>query len=47
MCIRDRIELIGLCHRVAILHGGKLQAMLDHDHLTEEELISHATDTHH
>jgi len=43
----ELIELIGLCHRVAILHGGKLQAMLDHDHLTEEELISHATDTHH
>jgi ribose transport system ATP-binding protein len=43
----ELIELIGLCHRVAILHGGKLQAMLDHDHLTEEELISHATNTHH
>ncbi|WP_432383040.1 sugar ABC transporter ATP-binding protein [Duganella sp. P38] len=43
----ELIELIGLSHRVAILRGGKLQAMLDHDHLTEEELISHATDTHH
>ncbi len=43
----ELIELIGLCHRVAVLHGGKLQAMLDHDHLTEEELISHATNTHH
>ena len=43
----ELIELIGLCHRVAILRGGKLQAMLDHAHLTEEELISHATDTHH
>ena len=43
----ELIELIGLCHRDAILHGGKLQAMLDHDHLTEEELISYATDTHH
>ena len=43
----ELIELIGLCHRVAVLHGGKLQAMLNHDHLTEEELISHATNTHH
>ena len=43
----ELIELIGLSHRVAVLHGGKLQAMLDHDHLTEEELISHATNTHH
>ena len=43
----ELIELIGLCHRVAVLRGGKLQAVLDHDHLTEEELISHATDTHH
>jgi ribose transport system ATP-binding protein len=43
----ELIELIGLCHRVAVLRGGRLQAVLDHDHLTEEELISHATDTHH
>jgi len=43
----ELIELIGLCHRVAVLHGGKLQAVLDQDHLTEEELISHATNTRH
>jgi ribose transport system ATP-binding protein len=43
----ELIELIGLCHRVAVLHAGRLQAVLEHDHLTEEELISHATDTHH
>ncbi len=43
----ELIELIGLCHRVAVLHGGTLQTTLDNDHLTEEELISHATNTHH
>jgi ribose transport system ATP-binding protein len=43
----ELIELIGLCHRVAVLRGGRLQAVLDQDHLTEEELIAHATDTHH
>ena len=43
----ELIELIGLAHRVAVLHGGRLQAVLDHEHLTEENLISHATNTHH
>jgi ribose transport system ATP-binding protein len=43
----ELIELIGLCHRVAVLHAGRLQTVLEHDQLTEEELISHATDTHH
>ena len=43
----ELIELIGLCHRVAVLHGGELQAVLGADHLTEEELISHATNTRH
>ncbi|MES3025173.1 MAG: sugar ABC transporter ATP-binding protein [Pseudomonadota bacterium] len=43
----ELIELIGLCHRVAVLRGGRLQAMLASEHLTEEELIAHATDTHH
>jgi ribose transport system ATP-binding protein len=43
----ELIELIGLCHRVAVLHAGRLQAVLEHDDLTEEELISQATDTHH
>ncbi len=43
----ELIELIGLCHRVAVLRAGSLQAMLTSDHLTEEELIAHATDTHH
>jgi ribose transport system ATP-binding protein len=43
----ELIELIGLSHRVAVLHGGRLQAVLDADQLTEENLIAHATDTHH
>jgi ribose transport system ATP-binding protein len=43
----ELVELIGLAHRVAVLHGGRLQAMLGPDQLTEENLIAHATDTHH
>jgi ribose transport system ATP-binding protein len=43
----ELIELIGLCHRVAVMHAGTLQTVLGQDHLTEEELISHATNTHH
>jgi ribose transport system ATP-binding protein len=42
----ELIELIGLSHRVAVLHGGHLQAVLGPDQLTEENLISHATNTH-
>ncbi|MET0982349.1 MAG: sugar ABC transporter ATP-binding protein [Telluria sp.] len=43
----ELIELIGLAHRVAVLHGGRLQAVLGPDQLNEENLIAHATDTHH
>jgi ribose transport system ATP-binding protein len=43
----ELIELIGLSHRVAVLHGGRLQAMLGPDQLSEENIISHATDTQH
>ncbi len=39
-------ELIGLCHRVAVMRAGRLAATLDAGHLTEEELIAHATGTH-
>ncbi|SHM35524.1 sugar ABC transporter ATP-binding protein [Rhizobacter sp. OV335] len=42
----ELIELIGLCHRVAVMRAGRLQATLSADHLTEEELIAHATGTH-
>ena len=43
----ELVELIGLSHRVAVLHGGRLQAVLGPDQLTEENLIAHATATHH
>ncbi|MCC7681371.1 sugar ABC transporter ATP-binding protein [Janthinobacterium sp. FW305-128] len=42
----ELIELIGLCHRVTVMRAGTLQATLSADHLTEEELIAHATGTH-
>jgi ribose transport system ATP-binding protein len=42
----ELIELIGLCHRVAVMRGGQLAATLGENHLTEERLIAHATGTH-
>jgi ribose transport system ATP-binding protein len=42
----ELIELIGLCHRVAVMRAGQLVATLGEDHLTEERLIAHATGTH-
>ena len=42
----ELMELIGLCHRVVVMRAGTVQATLDADHLTEEELIAHATGTH-
>jgi ribose transport system ATP-binding protein len=42
----ELIELIGLCHRVVVMRAGAVQATLDAGHLTEEELIAHATGTH-
>jgi len=42
----ELIELIGLCHRVVVMRAGAVQATLNADHLTEEELIAHATGTH-
>ena len=42
----ELVELIGTCHRVAVMRSGRLTAMLKADQLTEEELISHATGTH-
>ncbi len=41
----ELMELIGLCHRVAVMRAGRLVATLDADQLTEEELIAHATGT--
>ena len=42
----ELIELIGLCHRVAVMRAGALQTTLASEHLTEQELIAHATGTH-
>lgn len=41
----ELLELIGLCHRVAVMRAGRLQTTLQAPHLTEEELIAHATGT--
>ncbi|MDZ7862542.1 sugar ABC transporter ATP-binding protein [Acidovorax sp.] len=41
----ELMELIGLCHRVAVMRAGRLQTTLQEPHLTEEELIVHATGT--
>lgn len=41
----ELMELIGLCHRVAVMRAGRLQTTLQEPHLTEEELIAHATGT--
>ncbi|MBU2289382.1 MAG: sugar ABC transporter ATP-binding protein, partial [Gammaproteobacteria bacterium] len=41
----ELMELIGLCHRVAVMRAGRLVATLDADGLTEEALITHATGT--
>jgi ribose transport system ATP-binding protein len=42
----ELMELIGVCHRVAVMRGGRLQTILESQQLTEEELIAHATGTH-
>jgi ribose transport system ATP-binding protein len=42
----ELVELIGLAHRVVVMRAGRVQATLGADHLTEEELIAHATGTH-
>ena len=41
----ELMELIGLCHRVAVMRAGRIVSTLANDHLTEEELIAHATGT--
>ena len=41
----ELMELIGLCHRVAVMRAGRLVATLDGEQLNEKELIAHATGT--
>jgi ribose transport system ATP-binding protein len=42
----ELIELIGICHRIAVMRAGRLQATLSSHRLTEEALIAHATGLH-
>lgn len=42
----ELMELIGLCHRVAVMRHGYLQTILQTDQLNEQELIEYATGTH-
>ena len=42
----ELVELIGICHRIAVMRAGTLQATLAADELTEEALIAHATGLH-
>ncbi|WP_372657546.1 sugar ABC transporter ATP-binding protein [Hydrogenophaga sp.] len=42
----ELMELIGICHRVAVMRAGRLQTVLEAEQLTEEDLIAHATGTH-
>jgi ribose transport system ATP-binding protein len=43
----ELIELVGLCHRVVVMRGGRAVADIGLGRLTEEELIAHATGTRH
>jgi ribose transport system ATP-binding protein len=43
----ELIELIGLCHRVIVMRGGRIQVELPAAQLSEEELIAHATGARH
>jgi ribose transport system ATP-binding protein len=42
----ELVELIGLCHRVAVMRSGRIVATLAAHELNEQVLISHATGTH-
>ena len=41
----ELLELIGLAHRVVVMRAGRFSAEVDGAHLTEQELIAHATGT--
>jgi ribose transport system ATP-binding protein len=42
----ELVELIGLCHRVAVMRSGRIVATLAANELNEQALIAHATGTH-
>jgi ribose transport system ATP-binding protein len=43
----ELIELVGLCHRVVVMRAGRVQATVDAQQMSEEELIAYATGTKH
>ncbi|MBV9655366.1 MAG: sugar ABC transporter ATP-binding protein [Acetobacteraceae bacterium] len=43
----ELMELVGLCHRVAVMRGGRIEATLGAEQLSEEELIAYATNARH
>ncbi len=42
----ELMELIGLCHRVAVMRAGRIVTTLPAEQLTEQVMIAHATGTH-
>ncbi len=36
-------ELIGVCHRVAVMRAGRITGVLEGDSITEDEIVRHAT----
>ncbi len=42
----ELIELIGLCHRIAVMRNGTLNTIQEAHQFTEQELIQYATGTH-
>ncbi len=39
----DIVEIIGLCHRVAVMFHGQLTGILDREQLSEDEIMAYAT----
>jgi ribose transport system ATP-binding protein len=42
----ELMELIGLCHRIAVMRTGRIVATLAANDMNEQALIAHATGTH-
>jgi ribose transport system ATP-binding protein len=42
----ELMELIGLCHRIAVMRAGRIVATLAANDMNEQALIAHATGTH-
>ena len=43
MISSDIVEIIGLCHRVAVMFHGRLTGIVDGDDINEEEIMAYAT----